>query len=193
MNPRDGIPHAWKVGTGENTMKKTYSLVLFGLLLCSGLRVFGAQISTDYDHSANFSQYKTYSWLKVQAGDSLWANRIQQDVDAQLAAKGWTKVASNGNASVSAFQSTQDQQTLNTFYDGAGGGWRWRGGGMGMATTTTDVTKVGTLVVDIFDSQTKQLLWRGKESADLKGNATKNSTQLAKDVTSMFKHFPPSH
>jgi hypothetical protein len=35
----------------------------------------------------NFSQYKTYSWLKVQAGDSLWAERIQLEVDAQLAAK----------------------------------------------------------------------------------------------------------
>ena len=73
-------------------MKKTFALALFGLLLCNGLSLFAASISTDYDHSANFSQYKTYSWLKVQAGDSLWAERIQQDVDAQLAAKGWTKV-----------------------------------------------------------------------------------------------------
>jgi hypothetical protein len=52
-------------------MKKTYFFFLFGLLLFSTLRVFGAQTSTDYDHSTNFSQYKTYSWLKVQAGDSL--------------------------------------------------------------------------------------------------------------------------
>ena len=64
---------------------------------------------------------------------------------------------------------------------------------MGMATTTTDVTKVGTLVVDIFDSQTKQLLWRGKESAGLTGNPAKNSTALSKDVAAMFKHFPQSH
>ncbi len=64
---------------------------------------------------------------------------------------------------------------------------------MGLATTTADVTKVGTLVVDIFDSQTKQLLCRGKESADLTGSPAKNATALSKDVTSMFKHFPPSH
>jgi hypothetical protein len=178
----------------DYTMKKAYSLVLSGLLLCSSLSAFAASISTDYDHSANFSQYKTYSWLKVQAADSLWADRIKQDVDAQLAAKGWTKVDSNGNATVAAFQCTHDQQTLQTFYDGFGGGWRWRGGGgMGMSTTTTDVTKVGTLVVDIFESPTKQLLWRGNASDDLTGNSGKNSEKLAKDVTSMFKHFPPSH
>src|SRR6202795_4599146 len=128
-------------------MKKPYALALFGLLLCSSLSLFAVSISTDYDHSANFSQYKTYSWLKVQAGDSLWADRIQQDVDSQLAAKGWTKVAANGNASVSALELTQNQTSLETFYDGFGGGRRWRGfGGTGISTTTTDVTKVGTVV-----------------------------------------------
>jgi hypothetical protein len=108
-------------------MKKTHALALFGLLFCNSLSLFAVSISTDYDHSANFSQYKTYSWLKVQAGDSLWAERIQQDVDTQLVAKGWTKVESNGNASITAFRSTQEQPTLETFYDGFGGGWGWRG------------------------------------------------------------------
>ena len=160
----------------------------------SFLCVFAANVTTDYDHSANFSQYKTYSWLKVQAGDSLWADRIKQDVDAQLAARGWTKVAANGNASVAAFQSTHDQQTLQTFYDGFGGGWRWRGAsGVGLSTTTTDVTRVGTLVVDIFEPQTKQLLWRGTDTDVLTGNPEKNSQKLSKDVASMFKKFPPTH
>jgi hypothetical protein len=173
-------------------MKKVYSL-LFLLLLSSGTPSFAAQVTTDYNHSANFSQYKTYSWIKVQAGDSLWAERIQQDVDAQLSAKGWTKVAANGNASVSAFESTQDQTTLDTFYNGFGGGWRWRGaGGMGMSTTTTDVTKVGTVVVDIFDTRNQQLIWRGKESADLSGHPDRNEKSLARNLGSLFKHFPPS-
>jgi hypothetical protein len=183
----------------EYTMKKTYALALFGLFFYNSLSLFAVSISTDYDHSANFSQYKTYSWLKLQAGDSLWAERIQQDVDAQLAAKGWTKVESNGSASITAFRSTQEQPTMETFYDGLGGGWGWRGRGgmrgmgMGMSTTTTEDTKVGTIVVDIFDSQTKQLLGRGKQSSDLGNNAEKNTKNLAKDMAGLSKHFPPSH
>jgi hypothetical protein len=173
-------------------MKKDCSLLAL-LLLLGSIRAFAAQTTTDYDHSANFSQYKIYSWIKVQAGDSLWADRIQKDVDALLAAKGWTKVAANGSASISAFETTQDQNTLETFYDGFGGGWGWRGfGGMGMTTTTTDVTKVGTVVVDIFDSQSKQLIWRGKESADLSGHPDRNAKNLTKNLATLFKRFPPS-
>jgi hypothetical protein len=38
-------------------------------------------------------------------------------------------VDSGGDASISAFRSIKQQQTLETFYDGIGGGWRWRGFG----------------------------------------------------------------
>jgi hypothetical protein len=173
-------------------MKQKLSILLLGISLLSGAATLNAQVTTDYDHNANFASYKTYSWIKVQSGDSLWDGRIQQDVDTQLAAKGWTKVDSNGDAAVSAFRSTQNQQSLETFYNGFGGGWRWRGGGgMGMSTTTTEVTKVGNLVVDVFDAHTHNLLWRGQDSQDLSSNADKNIQKLQKDINSMFKHFPP--
>jgi hypothetical protein len=52
--------------------------------------------------------------------------------------------------------------SLETFYDGFDGGWRWSGfGGVGISTTTTKFTKIGPLVVDIFDGQTQKLSWRG--------------------------------
>jgi hypothetical protein len=173
-------------------MRQKLTLFLLGIALFSGAATLNAQVRTDYDHSANFRSYKTYSWLKVQSGDSLWDDRIKQDVDSQLAAKGWTKVDSNGDASVSAFRSTQDQQTLDTFYDCFGGGWRFRGfGGDGMATTTTEVTKVGSVTIDIFDSHSQKLIWRGADSDDLSSNADKNIQKLAKDLNNMFKKFPP--
>src|SRR5258708_1158485 len=173
-------------------MRQKLSLFLLGIALFSGAASLNAQVKTDYDHSANFASYKTYSWIKVQAGDSLWNDRIRQDVDAQLAAKGWTKVDSNGDAAVSAFRSTQDRQTLETFYDGFGGGWRWRGfGGTSLSTTTTEVTKVGNVVVDVFDARTQKLLWRANDTKNLSSNADKNIQNLQKDINNLFKHFPP--
>jgi hypothetical protein len=148
-----------------------------------------ASIKTDYDHAANFSGYHTYSWIKVNAGDTLWADRISRAVDEQLAAKGMTKVSSGGDLGVSAFGSTHNQQSIETFYNGFGGGWRWHG--FGDATSEVINTPVGTLMVDVFDGQTKRLVWRANSSESLSGKEDKNEKKLEHDVADMFKHFPP--
>src|SRR5437762_8701692 len=79
---------------------------------------FAQHIQTDFDHQANFSQYKTYSWQQIKAADSLWDSRIKNAVDAQLAAKGWTQVDSGGDVAIVAIKTTQTQRSLQTFYDG---------------------------------------------------------------------------
>ena len=155
---------------------------------------FAQQVKTDYDHNANFGQYKTYSWEHVKTQDPLYEDRIKNSVNAALAARGWTQVDSGGDVSVVAMEITRNQQTLNTFYNGFGGGWGWRrfgGGGFGEATTTTETYKVGTLVVDLFDTKTKKLLWRGTSSDTLSNNSDKNIKNLDKGVEKLFKQFPP--
>ncbi len=150
------------------------------------------QVKTDYDRGADFKQYKTYSWEQVKTRDALLVDRIKSSVNATLSAKGWTLVDSGGDVSVVAMEMTSNQQTLNTFYDGFGGGWRWRGfGGLGEATTTTETYKVGTLVVDLFDTKTKNLVWRGTASEAISNNSDKNIKNLGKAVEKMFKQFPP--
>jgi hypothetical protein len=150
---------------------------------------FAQQVKTDYDRNINFSQYKTYSWEKVKTQDPLWVDRIKSAVDADLTAKGWTQVPSDGNISLVAMEATKNEKTLNTFYNGFGGGWRW--GGFGNATTTVDTYKVGTLVLDMFDTQTKKLVWRGSASDTLSDKTDKNIKNLNKGVQKMLKHFPP--
>jgi hypothetical protein len=109
-------------------------------------------------------------------------------VDSQLAARGWTKVESGGDAAVSAFGHVTEQDTLQTYYNGFPG-WRW--GWDGMATTTVIPEHVGNLNVDIFDGGTKTLIWRGTESQVLSSKPEKNERKLEDAVGDMFKHFPP--
>jgi hypothetical protein len=176
------------------TQKVAFALI--GMILLAGT-ASAQQVKTDYDRSANFAQYKTYSWEHVKTKDPLDVDRIKNDVNAALSAKGWTQVASGGDVCIIALQMTRNQQTLNTFYDGFGGGWGYRRfggggfGGFGDATTTTETYKVGTLVVDLFDAKTKQLLWRGSASDTLSNNSNTNIKNLNKGVEKMFKQFPP--
>ena len=165
---------------------------LLPTLVGAALVAFAADVSTDYNHHTDFSRYHTYSWIGVKAGNSLWQDRIMGAVDSQLAAKGWSKVASGGDAAVSAFGRTTERDTMETFYNGFPG-WGWRGwGGMGTATTEVVPESVGNLTVDIFDGNTKELIWRGRSAKTLSDKPEKNEHKLDEAVASMFKHFPPN-
>ena len=168
-------------------LQNRFAVSLAALLLTAVTAWAG--INTDYDHNVNFAQYKTYSWGKIQTANGLWDERVKSAVVSQLAAKGWTEVPSGGDVVIAARDAIHNQQELNTFYDGFGGR-RW-GGGMGMSTTTVDNYKVGTLLVELFDGHSKNLIWRGSASNTLSSNADKNIKSLDKNVQKMFEHFPP--
>ena len=109
-------------------------------LTLAGASLLFAKVSTDYDKKTVFSKYKTYSWIQLKATNDLWKDRIAEAVDAQLTAKGWSKVESGGDASIAAYGSTKDHYETQTFYNDLGGfgwgyGWRGRwGGGFGGGT-----------------------------------------------------------
>ena len=177
-----------------NTQRRLFCFA--GITLCLASGSFAQPVKSDFDRNADFGRYKTYSWEKVSTQNDLWVDRIKAAVNAALSAKGWTQVESGGNVSIVAMEMTQSHQTLNTYYDNFGGDWGWRGwgggaGGFGESTTTESTYRVGTLVIDLFDSSTKKLVWRGSSSAVLSDKSGKNIKNLDKDVNRMFGHFPP--
>jgi hypothetical protein len=145
-------------------------------------------VKTDYDHHANFSQYHTYYWEKVQTTDPLWQSRIQDAVDQELQAKGWQRVGSGADVALTAVGSAHNQREYQTFYNGMGG-WRW--GGFGETTTQVENYPVGTLVLDMYDTHNKQLIWRGAAQQSLSDKPDKNERKLEKAVDKMLEHFPP--
>jgi hypothetical protein len=160
-----------------------FAVLSFGILL--------ADVHTDYSHSTDFSAYKTYSWLKVDAGNSLWVDRIRHAVDAEMSARGLTLQPSGGDVALAAMGRTREEQNYTTFYDGMGGGWFWHGFGDGVATTSVQEVPVGTLTVDMFDSRTKKLIWRGTSTQTLSEKPEKNTKKLDDAIADMFKKFPP--
>jgi hypothetical protein len=149
---------------------------------------FAQEVKTDYDHHVNFSEFHTYYWQKVETTDTLWENRIERAVDQALQNKGWQRVDNGGKVAVTAVGSTRNQQAYQTFYDGMGG-WYW--GGFGDTTTQVVNYPVGSLVLDFYNAQNKQLIWRGVASDSLSNSPEKNEQKLDKAVDKMLEHFPP--
>jgi hypothetical protein len=172
--------------------------VLIPLLLClsSAASSFAIDVKTDFDRGTDFGRYKTFCWQKVETRNPLWIERIKAAVNAALTAKGWSQAESSSACDVAlvAMEIKRDHDTVNTFYNNFGGGWGWRGfggGGFGEATTTTDTYQTGTLIVDLFDAKTKNLVWRGSATDTLSNNSDKNIKKLKSSVQKLFEHFPP--
>ena len=67
-------------------------------------------------------------------------------------------------------------------------GWGYYGyGSVGPVSTTTRVTEYekGTLVVDIWDAKTKELVWRGAVTKTVPGNVDKAGKLIDKAVRKM--------
>jgi len=60
-----------------------------------------------------------------------------------------------------------------------------------MATTTVENVPVGTLVIDMYDTSNKQLIWRGLAHDQLSDKPDKDTKKLEKAVNKMFDNFPP--
>jgi hypothetical protein len=160
-----------------------------GLLLLFAIAVF-AKVTTDYDHAVDFSKYHTFSWIKEpNTRNPLMKQRIVGFINTQLINKDLKMVASEGDIGIAAHAATHEEKTLDMFYNGFPG-WRWhrRWGG---PTATVETYEVGTLVVDLFDNSTKQVVWRGIASDTISDNPDKNTKELQKVVAEMFKQFPP--
>ena len=154
----------------------------------------------DYDHRVNFGKYRTYSWIGIHAGNNnIWQDRIVGAVDAQLAARGWKRVPSGGDAAICAVGQVTERDIVQTLYDGfPGWGWDWSWGGpgwgawgSGVATTYVIPQQIGDLRVDVFDGATKKLIWQGSAEKTLSHKAKKNNKKLEDAVEDMFEHFPP--
>ena len=170
-------------------LQRAYVAAVVAVFL--SIPALGQKVETDYDHSVNFSRYHTYSWGHIHSSDPFFEDRIRAAVDHELQAKGWTVVpAGGGDVMLTAVLIEKSQTEYSTFYTGLGGGWRWHGWG-GIATTEVDKIPVGTLVVDIYDCASEELLWRGMAQDQLSDKADKNSKKIEKSVEKMFAKFPP--
>ena len=161
------------------------------------------KVSYDYDKTANFATFKTYAHKDgTKVGQPLIDDRIVAAIDAQMAAKGFTKAEASPDVFVVYHVAFDKQKDISTFSSGYGGGygaygWGWGGGwgGAGMATSTTQVRDilVGTLVVDLADAKKGQLAWRGMgvKEVDTQAKPEKRDKSINNAMKKIFKNYPP--
>jgi hypothetical protein len=171
-------------------MKKHF-LLMPALFVLAISTVLAQNVS--FDKKADFFKYKTYKWVPIpnaQAVDELTAEQLTGTLEVELAKKGLTKTQS-------------EKADLYIGYQIAGGNGKKAhiglayGSGVagsnasGAATTTT--VHSGELVLDMYDSSSKQLVWRGVVSnpVDREAKPDKRQKHMDQTVQKLLKDYPP--
>ena len=177
--------------TGQSN-KIIHSAVFAACLLLMAGSVAAQDVKYNFMPGTDFSKFHTYKWVVVPNAtypNQIVDTQIKDAINSQLSAKGLTLTDSDKADLYVAYQASVAQEQQWNAY-GTGGGWRFGGG---MATATSSTIKVGTLVLDMYDPSTKQLVWTGRATKTLNpsSNQEKNQKNLNNAMAKLLKNYPP--
>ena len=171
--------------------------VMLGLSACETLRV-----GSDYDRSADFGAYHSFSWLPREdyaGGNPLVIERARKAIETRLEQKGYTLVT-NPEAADFAVDFTigaHERTDIRAYPAPYGGPWYWYGPrwwGYPYWGTGIDVRQYreGALSIDVFDAKTHKPVWHGWARKDLTRRDMEDSGQSIREaVDGVLAKFPP--
>ncbi|AKD03000.1 DUF4136 domain-containing protein [Pontibacter korlensis] len=184
-------------------------LVLLTLASCSRIPQQNRQFS--YDPTVNFTQFRTFNWYRAEvpkpiAGGSgpqfnlLLDQKIKEAIASELVKDGLRPEAENPDLLIAydlAIDTSQINTTDYSFPEGFGYGYSyWFGYRFRYTTdnlpnyTPIQSFPTGTLVIDIIDPDTNQLLWRGHAEAGL-NPSSQDVERINVAVANIMSEFPP--
>ena len=165
-----------------------------------------AGVHTDFDPAANFTAFRTYSWLPSEAPrgmNPLMFRRVKDSIDRSLAARGYTQ-ASPGDFAITFTIDERDRLRADDYGYGWGGygwggwgGWGWSGwgccggwGGWGYPAVDIYTVTERSIVIDVYDARTRAPAWHGVVRRESYSDRV-NYGRLDKAVDAVLAQFPP--
>jgi hypothetical protein len=173
-------------------MGRLRSVVVALLLVVASASSAAAAVQVERDPDVDLASFRTFS-VKVGTpwGSPICETRVAHAVSDVLVAKGLAPVDEpSADLLVVLHGSTKEKQHLTSFYTGwAGWGWRHRWGYVAPTYFLHEYTE-RTLVVDMFEAKTKQVVWRGTASGIASASFERIHRRLEKALEKMFRDFP---
>jgi Domain of unknown function (DUF4136) len=153
------------------------------------------KVNTDYDRSANFSAYKTFSVYHLTTTlnvNELNAERIWNSIRKEMIKKGYTENDRNPDLLINAFSVLKDKKyvSANNSY-GYGGAYRPYGyWAAGNTTFQAYDYKDGSLMIDIVDAKKDRLVWQGTGNTEITKQPKNPDEAIGSAVTKIMNGFP---
>jgi hypothetical protein len=169
---------------------------VFGLALSGVAAAAQPNITIDYDHSINFENFHTYTWASVHATEPAVEQRVSIAANRSLAGRYMKEAGKDADVTMTAIEAGKDPQEYASFYSGLTD-WTWqRGWTRGFLDTAAapENTPLHTLVIDMYDTKSHKLLWRGAITlpAD-QATGSEADRKFDKAVTELIGKYPPKY
>jgi hypothetical protein len=167
------------------------------VVLLVALPAAAQKVQIDYDKTVDFSKYDTFAWgetsdTSLRDISPLMHSRLKNAIEDEFGKAGITQVEPDEGPDffITYHTNARDEVRYNTtnFGYGYGPGWYW-GGGLGTSTTTAYTYTKGTLIIDIWDAETKNLIWRGVSTATVPENPQKGAKLIDKTIAKLAKQW----
>jgi hypothetical protein len=151
------------------------------------------QVGSDFDPRTDFSSYKTFDFKEGSKPKNAQARRsVEYAIQTALEGRGLKGVDSGGSLDIFVHFVLDTEIRYETYGYGTVG---WYGWGWGGATVTTArAIPVGTLLIDLVDSRSKALVWRGlvKDEISMTLNPEEREKKAIGIAKQLFENFPPT-
>jgi hypothetical protein len=173
-----------------------YFLVACVLLALGVGRVAAQSPNYSFDRNADFSKYKTYTWVSIESPqhlDDLTADQLIGTLDVELGKKGLTKSPSDKADLYIAYQIARGNAKQLSHYEIGAEYEPEAGATTGTAGDTTTTVHSGQLVLYMFDAARKQLVWWCVLSNAINADAEPDKKQkhMDKAIAKLLRDYPP--
>lgn len=171
---------------------------LASILFCSLLLLAcSSNPNQDYDTAYDFSQLHTFSSITTASNsDPLSAQRITDAIQSSLLAQGFNQADDAAQFKVNYTFSITNKPKTSGLSIGLGTGSWGSSGGVGIGTSVgvpigSDSAKLQTIQIDMIDTRTQQLIWRGSDSFSFDSGGADKAQLTQQTVAKILAQFPP--
>lgn len=177
---------------------------LMCLVMLIATNAMAEKIRVHYDHSLDFTKFKTYGWAPHGAvAHPMLALDMVGAVEQELNSRGLTKVAESPDLIIEFYGSIDTETSMtsnNPLYNATGGippfdpSMTSPGNSLywdGYYGNSVWLVHPGQLIIDLIDFKNKKLAWRGFASEAVSpNNPDKLESEVNSTISKLFKEYP---
>jgi hypothetical protein len=150
------------------------------------------EVTIEHSQGVDFSQFETFRYqdsdMNLADTNPAAHTRTVDAIRRELTAHGLTETGARPELFVTYYSEIAENATVDPATMGYNANQRWY-----LVGDTTSFMSVdrGSTIVDLWDTKTNELIWRGRADKMLSRNPDANLAKIDEGIAKMFRSFPP--